>query len=359
MLEDYTIQVVFYDPYLNLIEQTPEFEKLDSLRQLEIWDEYLLNNVIFDFQLTQNEKILKHYILKGNPSKTVEKLNLPRNTIYELDIVNHQSNVNYYNASDYQEYISLKIDKLNFYGTLFDKMELIEEMISSGQRLIAYNLFGRHRLPIQYNTVQYSVLGIIADDLYGVIPEEMIAKDEELYNNKFFDYQQCISEYYQIDRIEKIYIRRYNSDGTIQDEFPRIEITMDIKSNLNKMSGILGVTTLPCFHSSDTAILISTTDTTNVYSIKTNNNKAVDKYLQEIIVTKNKNNEISKIEAKRLIHASSIQGDFVIKENYMACFKRFDNKCVLPYLLLSSEIDDKNFDRPKSVIELDYLFYRK
>ena len=237
-------------------------------------------------------------------------------------------------------------------------MEIIEEMINSGKRMIAYNLFGRYRLPIQFNSIQYSILGIITDDLYGKIPDEMIAKDNDLYNNPFFDYQQCINEYYQIDRIEKIYIRRYNSDGTIQDEFPRIEITKDIKSSLNNISGILKVTTLPCFNSSDSAILIKTTDSTTIYSIKTNNNEAVDKYLEDIIVTKNKDNEITKIEAKRLIHASSINGDFVTKENYIAYFKRFD-KCVLPYLLLSSDIEDIEFKKPNSIVELDYLLYRK
>ncbi|MGE0079622.1 MAG: hypothetical protein AB7S50_15510 [Bacteroidales bacterium] len=357
-LDNYKINVVFYDPYKNLLEQKPSFEKFDSIKQMEIWDNYLLNNVIYDFQLIKKKDIIKHYVLRGNPEKTIEKLNLPRNNIYQIDIVNHNQDINYYKKSDYEKEINLTINKLNFYGTLFENMELIEEMINSGKRMIAYNLFGRYRLPIQFNSIQYSVLGIIADDLYGKIPDDMIAKDDELYNNPFFDYQQCINEYHQIDRIEKIYIRRYNSDGTLQDEFPRIEITKDVKSNLNNISGILKVTTLPCFNPSDSAILIKTTDTTTIYSIKTNDNKAVDKYLEDIIVTKNNDNEILKMEAKRLIHASSINGDYVIKENYVAYFKKFD-KCVLPYLLLSSEIDDVDFKRPNSVIELDYLFYRK
>lgn len=357
-LENYKINVVFYDPYKNLLEQNPSFEKLDSIKQMEIWDNYLLNNVIYDFQLTKKKNIIKHYVLRGNPASTIEKLNLPRNNIYQLDIVNHNQDINYYKKSDYEKEINLTIDKLNFYGTLFENMELIEEMINSGKKMIAYNLFGRYRLPIQFNSIQYSVLGIIADDLYGKIPDDMIAKDEELYNNPFFDYQQCINEYLQIDRIEKIYIRRYKSDGTLQDEFPRIEITKDVKSHINDTSGILNVTSFPCFTSSDIATLITDTDSNKTYSVQTKSNRPIDKYLENIQVTKDANNEIINIRASRLIHGYSIKGHSISRENIVIYFKRFD-KCILPSLILTSKIDDKDFERPNSVVELDYLFYRK
>jgi len=357
-LENYKINVVFYDPYKNLLEQNPSFEKLDSIKQMEIWDNYLLNNVIYDFQLIKKKDIIKHYVVRGNPTRTIEKLNLPRNNIYQLDIVNHNPEINYYRKPDYQKEINLTIDNLNFYGTLFENMEFIEEMIISGKRMIAYNFFGRYRLPIQFNSIQYSVLGNIADDLYGKIPDDMIAKDDNLYNNPFFDYQQCINEYHQIDRIEKIYIRRYNSDGTIQDEFPRIEITKDVKSHINDTSGIINVTSFPCFTSSDTAILKEETDSIKTYSVITKNNLPIDKYLEDITVTKNNNNQISRINATRLIHAYSINGNFTNRENIVIYFKRFD-KCILPYLILTSKKEDVNFERPNSITELDYLFYRK
>lgn len=57
-LENYKINVVFYDPYKNLLEQNPSFEKLDSIKQMEIWDNYLLNNVIYDFQLIKKKDII-------------------------------------------------------------------------------------------------------------------------------------------------------------------------------------------------------------------------------------------------------------------------------------------------------------
>lgn len=237
-------------------------------------------------------------------------------------------------------------------------MELIEEMINSGKRMIAYNFFGRYRLPIQFNSIQYSLLGIIADDLYGKILDDMIAKDDDLYNNPFFDYELCINGYHQIDRIEKIYIRRYNSDGTIQDEFPRIEITKDVKSHINDTSGILKVTSFPCFTSSDTTTLISETDSSKTYLVQTNNNRPIEKYLENIHVTKDANNEIINIIATRLIHGYSIKGHSVSRENIVIYFKWFD-KCTLPSLILTSKMEDREFERPNSIVELDYLFYRK
>lgn len=357
-LDDYKILVVFYDPYLNLIEQNSTFKDLDSTKQLEIWDDYLLNHVVYDFQLTQKKKIIKHYIIKGNPTKTIEKLNLPRNTIYQLDIVKHLEGLNYYQHLNYQKEKILTIDKLTYFETLFENMQLIQDEIKAGHEYIAYNFFGRYRMPISYKSIQQSTLSIIADDLYGQIPNDLIAKDNSKYTNSFFDYQQCLSNYHQVDRIEKIYIRRYNKDGSIQDEFPRIEITKDLMHTVNDTSGILNVTTLPFFALSDTAYLVKKTESSFLYKIKTFKDKPIEKYLEDIIVTKNLSNEIEKIEAIRLIHASSIDGDFVIKENYIAYFKKFDN-CVLPYKILASEKDDVNFTKPNSIIELDYLFYRK
>jgi|WetSurMetagenome_2_1015567.scaffolds.fasta_scaffold00065_25 hypothetical protein len=357
-IDNYKINIVFYDPYKNLLEQNPSFEKLDSIKQMEIWDNYLLNNVIYDFQLIKKKDIIKHYIVRGNPARTIEKLNLPRNNVYQLDIVNHDPAINYYRISDYKKEVILTINKLNFYGTLFDNMELIEKLIKSGKRRIAYNFFGRDRLSVPYSAIQYNVFEIIADDLYGKIPDDIIARDENLYNNPFFDYQECINEYYQIDRIEKIYIRRYNSDGTILDEFPRIEITKDIKSHLNDTTGVLDVTSFPCFTGSDTAFLKEEKDSIKTYSVITKNNKPIEKFLEDITVTKNNENQILSMNATMLIHAYSIKGNFTSRENIVIYFKRF-NKCILPYLVLTSEKADTKFERPDSITEIDYLFYRK
>jgi len=356
-LEDYKIFVVFYDPYLNLLEQNPSFADMDSSKQMTIWDNYLLNNVIYDFQLTQKKKIIKHYVIKGNPTKTVEKLNLPRNAIYQLDIVNHIDGVDYYFHSKYLNEKILTADKLPFFETLFENMELIQNELKEGRMQIAYNFFGRFRMPISYKMIQKSILSIITADLYGKIPNDIIAKDNSVYSNSFFTYQQCLTNFFQIDRIEKIYIRRYNKDGSLQDEFPRIEITKDIMGNINDTSGILKVTTLPFFTSYDSTFLIKQTDSTYVYKVLTNN-KPVEKYLENIIVTKNLNNEIVKIQAVRLIHSYSIYGNSVFKENYVAYFKKFDF-CILPYKMLASEIEDVNFSKPNTIIELDYIFYRK
>ncbi|KQC34286.1 hypothetical protein AAU57_13775 [Nonlabens sp. YIK11] len=140
--ENYELKVIFFDPYENLVSENPEFKSLDSLKQGEIWNKYLLNNVIYDFQLIQKKKIVKHYILRGNLSKDIYPKDLTRNNVFLLDIVNHKKNTNFYNLSDYSKMIDKTIDKFSFYGTLFENMELLKD--NDGK--LGKNLFGRFRL---------------------------------------------------------------------------------------------------------------------------------------------------------------------------------------------------------------------
>lgn len=357
-LEDYTIRVVFYDPYLNLIEQNPSFKDLDSTSQSDIWENYLLNNVIYDFQLIKKKKTLKHYIVKGNPTKTINKINLPRNTIFQLDIVKHSDELNYYQHLSYQNEKFLTIDKMPCYETLFESMQLIQDEYKAGRKYIVYNFFGRYRMLIPYKLIQQGAIYFITKDLYGQIPTKLIARDNSIYENIFFDYQESLKNYFQIDRSEKIRVQNYNPNGILDNEFPTLRISTDIMSTINDTSDILGVTTLPFFLKSDSAYLIKQTDSTRVFRIETPNNASINKYLQNIVVAKNLNNEILKIEANQLIHSYSIGGNSVSKRNFILYFKKF-NDCILPYKLLLSEIDDKNYTKPNVIIELDYVFHKK
>ena len=70
--KNYELEIIFFDPYENLISENPEFKNIDSLQQGKIWNNYILNNVIYDFQLSQKKKIIKHYILRGNLKKVME-----------------------------------------------------------------------------------------------------------------------------------------------------------------------------------------------------------------------------------------------------------------------------------------------
>lgn len=356
--EDYNIVVVFYDPYLNLIEQNPSFNDMDSTKQLEVYDKYLLNNVIYDFQLTKKKKILKHYIIKGNPLKTIDKQNLPRNTIYQLDIVKHSDEINYYQHMKYQNEKILTVDKLTYFETLFENMQLIQDELKLGHRYIAYNFFGRYRMPIYYRSIQHSTLSMIADDLMDVIPIDLIQKDYTKYNNPFFDYQSCILNYFRVDLIEKIFVELYDKDGNLSGEDPRIEIIENITNNINDSSQMSGVTSLPFFTVNDSAVLINHVNGELKYRISTYNNAPVDKYLDDIIVTKNTEGIIERIDATLLIHAYSINGNLVRKERYVAYFKEFNN-CILPYKIINADYIDIEFLKPRIIVELDYLFYRK
>jgi hypothetical protein len=353
--ENYKLKVIFFDPYENLVSENPEFKNLDSLQQGEIWNEYLLNNVIYDFQLIQKKKIVKHYLLRGNSAKDIYPKDLTRNNVYLLDIVNHKKNTNFYRLSDYSKMIDKTIDKFSFYGTLFENMELLKD--NDGK--LGKNLFGRFRLKIPYSTIQNNVMTLIGFDLFGEIETEWIANNTDEFKNSFFDYQEKIDHYFKIERIEKIYVRTYDKNGNIQNEYPRLNTDKDIKSYIGKMNRIGDVVSLPFFKSTDKTILIEKDSLSSKFKVELTNNAPIEKYLENIVVSKNSNGEIENITATLLLHGSSIdRGDYIDRENYIAYFKTYKDMR-LPFKILYSPLIDIEFEKPRIEIELDYLFHKK
>jgi len=353
--ENYELKVIFFDPYENLVSKNPEFKKLDSIKQGEVWNKYILNNVIFDFQLIQKKKIVKHYILRGNPSKNIYPKNLTRNNVYLLDIVNHKKKTNFFRLSEYSKMISKTIDKFGFYGTLFENMGILKD--NKGK--LGKNLFGRFRLKIPYSTIQNNVMTLIGFDLFGKIETEWIANNTEEFKNSFFDYQEKIDQYFKIERIKKTYVRTYNENGEVQNEYPRLNTDEDIKSFIGKINRIGDVVSLPFFKSTDKPVLIEKDSLNSKYKIEIQDNAPIEKYLEDIVVTKNSNGDIDNITATLLIHCSSIdRGDYVKRENYIAFFKTFKNSR-LPFRILFSPLTDKEFEKPRIEIVLDYLFHKK
>ena len=353
--ENYKLKVIFFDPYENLVSENPEFKNLDSLKQGEIWNEYLLNNVIYDFQLIQKKKIVKHYLLRGNSAKDIYPKDLTRNNVYLLDIVNHKKNTNFYRLSNYSKMIDKTIDKFSFYGTLFENMELLKD--NDGK--LGKNLFGRFRLKIPYSTIQNNVMTLIGFDLFGEIETEWIANNTDEFKNSFFDYQEKIDHYFKIERIEKIYVRTYEKNGNIQNEYPRLNTDKDIKSYIGKMNRIGDVVSLPFFKSTDKTILIEKDSLSSKFKVELTNNAPIEKYLENIVVSKNSNGEIENITATLLLHGSSIdRGDYIDRENYIAYFKTYKDMR-LPFKILYSPLIDIEFEKPRIEIELDYLFHKK
>ncbi|MFD2528479.1 hypothetical protein [Polaribacter marinaquae] len=353
--DNYELKVKFFDPYEHLMSEDREFKSLYPKIQEKKWNEYILNNVIYDFQLIQNKKIIKHYILRGNPSKSIYSKNLTRNNIYLLDIVNHKNKTDFFKISEYSKLISKTIDKFNFYGTLFDDMELLKD----NEGKLGKNIFGRFRLKIPYSTIQKNIMTLISFDLYGEIETEWILNNTEGFKNSFFDYQEKIDQYFKIERIKKTYVRTYDLNGEIQNEYPRLNTDKNIKSYIGKMNRIGDVVSLPFFKSTDKAIIIEKDSLGSKYKVEITNNEPIEKYLENIFVVKGSNGEIENITATLLIHGSSIdRGDYVERENYVAYFKTFED-LRLPYKILFSPLTDEKFEKPRIEIELDYLFHRK
>ena len=273
--ENYELKIIFFDPYENITSENPEFKNLDSLQQGKIWNNYILNNVIYDFQLIQKKKIVKHYILRGNPSKDIYTKNLTRNNVYLLDIVNHKNKINFFRFSEYSKIISKTIDKFSFYGTLFENMKLMKD----NEGKLGKNIFGTFRLKIPYSTVRNNVMNLIGLDLFGEIKTEWIANNTEEFKNSFFDYQEKIDDYFKIERIKKTYVRTYKENGEIQNEYPRLNTDENIKSNIGKMNRIGDVVSLPFFKSTDKTILIEKDSLKSKYKVELTNNLPIEKYL--------------------------------------------------------------------------------
>lgn len=353
--DDYELEVVFFDPYENIVSGNPQFDSLDSIQQAKIWNDYLLNNVIYRFKLSRNKKAIKNYMLRGNPAKEINSKNLMRNTIYQLDIADHSNTVNFYKTSEYSDLVSATIDNFGFYGTLFDHMEIVED----SKRKLGKDIYGSFRLRIPYTTIRDNVVQIIGQDLSGEIDPERIAHDTGEFMNSFFDYQECIGNYFKIDRIEKIYVRTYNESGEIQNEYPRVEIDEDISSFKGKMNRLGDVASLPFFNRDDKPILLKEDGSSSSFSIVTEKNEPIEKYLEDIVVHRNSEGEIDHITATLLIHGSSLaRGNHTRRENYIAYFKSFED-CRLPYRILYAPLTDEEFQQPRIEVQVDYLFYKK
>jgi hypothetical protein len=354
-VKQYELTVLFYDPYKNLLQTCPDFKDLTPKEQEPIWNDYLLNNAIYDFQLSDKRGVVKHYILRGNPQKNIHPKNLMRNAIYVLDVVPHKDGVNFFNFNEYEPKIAMTLNKIDFYGTLFGQTAVIRKH----SKKIAHDVFGRHRLLISYAQVKKEVKALIEKDLSGEIDPDWILKDVQPYTNAFFPYQQQLNQYHQIDRIEKKYIRRYDANGGIQSEYSSAKIDQDIASFRGKTKGIGNVVTLPFFKSTDKAVFTEEKNGQKIYQINTQNNAAIDYYLEDIKVVKTTKGDIEFITATLLLHGSSVKrGDYIDRERYIAYFKSFE-QIRLPYRILYAPLEDIEFKRPRIEKQLDYLFHTK
>ncbi|WP_196893730.1 hypothetical protein [Aureivirga marina] len=148
-IQDFDISVKFFDPYKNIIEEFPNFEKLEVKKQEEIWNNYLLNHIIYEFQLIHKNTTIKKYVVKGNSEMKIDAKVITNNKIYLLEIINHTKNKT-----------TSTIKKLNIYGTLFENMEILKN-----EERLGLQLFGHFRLKIPYSTIKSNVSTLILKDL--------------------------------------------------------------------------------------------------------------------------------------------------------------------------------------------------
>ncbi len=141
------VEVVFYDPFNNILNDDPEFDEKSDAEKSKILDNYLHSSVLYEFMLSvrKSEQKIKYQII-GNPEKTSSKM------FYQVKIFEDQ------------EYVAT-VETINCGGTLFEHMFLFDEPSMKKHVGNGIQLFGFFRRVQPYNEIKSSMAKIIEGHL--------------------------------------------------------------------------------------------------------------------------------------------------------------------------------------------------
>jgi hypothetical protein len=240
-LNKISIRVFFKDPLKQLINEYPGFDTKKNEEKYELLDAYLHNNVLYVFQTTNKQGLLKSYLLKGNTkkvrTKNYFKIDIVNTNVFELPVL-------------YDSAIEKTVDKLNLRGTFFENMFIFQT--SEGKKVIGngVNIWGFFTLVESYSTVKSIVSDIIKKDITNEIPAELLATPEVAIT-PLFDYQTCgLGAVKKREMIITVY--QYDSLGKVKNKYPRTEKDYDLYHSSISSDDIGGVTSFPFFSANDT-----------------------------------------------------------------------------------------------------------
>lgn len=324
-LENLTVNVYFKDPLKEISRQNPDFDNKDDKVKHELLSNYLHNNILYVFQLFQKKELQKSYVLKGNPSKIRTKY------YFNLDILNADGSTD------------KAIDKINLGGSFFEHMSIFQT--EQGKNVVGkgIKMWGYFVMIEPYNNIKSEMNELMKKDIVNEIPSEILVK-EEIVIEPLFDYQKCGLK--TISKREfKITVYQYDSLGNIKNKYPRTETDSELYlSSISK--DIIGVTTFPFFAATDKTVVNG--NKTQVDSELEN----IKYYLKDIEIT-TESNQVKKIEAKLIIHGSTINGETTDYELYVAEFEKVGS-CNFPKTIKFCPLDDLDYKSPRVIIEIEY-----
>jgi len=142
-IEKNTIEVTFFDPFVNILDKNPEFNSKTDKEKSELLDSYLHNSTLYNFKLTNKEtKEVTNYKIVGNPEITRSKM------FYKVDIYQNQTLVE-------------TIGKVNCGGTLFEHMSIFDNRSRKKHIGNGVQLFGYFRRVQPYKEIKNSLTAII------------------------------------------------------------------------------------------------------------------------------------------------------------------------------------------------------
>jgi len=320
------VEVYFKDPLKEIKNKFPDFDKKENQKKHDILSGYLHNNSLYIFQTYKKDKLIKTYVLTGNPKKIKDR--------------------NYFNLDIYNNNILEKsIDKVNVGGSFFEHMFIFQTAESKKYIGNGVKIWGYFVMIQPYSDVKKVITDLIKMDISNTLPVDFLSKSTP-FIEPLFDYQKWGLEKIK-ERIFNITVYQYDALGQVTNRFPRVE--NDTSLYISSTSQDLGsVTTFPYFSQTDTL------RKEGQYIFVKSRLENINHYLKDIRITVDSiTGQVRKIDGKLIIHGYTMKGHTTFDEIYIADFEKIED-CYLPKVVKFYPIDDKELARPRVITEINY-----
>ncbi|WP_442587466.1 hypothetical protein ACSBL2_15585 [Pedobacter sp. AW31-3R] len=326
-LSDYTIEVYFKDPLLELIKAYPNFDEKDNQAKHKLLSDYLRHNSLYVFQSIRKNKVQKNYELLGNPK------NLRGRSSFSL------------NVQTADGVLEKNIDKVNLSGEFFEHMVLFQS--ERGKQAIGkgIQIWGYFVKIEPYETFKNRITELIQMDIENSIPVDLLAKNPETIE-PLFDYQR-----FGLSRVKNrkvtISVLQYDSLGNVLNKYPRVENDEDLYLSSTSKE-LIWVMAFPWFSAQDSVVKSGN-------QVKVNSRlENINHYLKDISVFLNPTTrQVERISGKLIIHGYGSEGHSTSDMLYVAEFAPI-GESTLPKNIKYTGLNDREFKKPALTIDVEY-----
>lgn len=155
-MNEIQVKVFFKDPLKSILKDSPNFDSQNSQDKYEQLETHLHDNVLYLFQTTDTQGLVKSYLLEGDPKKGRTR------NYFNLKIINKDI---LQPSGIYDSTKDKTINRLNLGGTFFENMFIFQT--KEGKKVIGkvINMWGFFTKIEAYSTVKEAVSNIIGKDI--------------------------------------------------------------------------------------------------------------------------------------------------------------------------------------------------